>query len=98
MGVGAGLSDGRAEIRRAALRIRQEDWSRARHRTPFGARLRKKIAPAFRRCEPCKGRLTAPFLCVGAAACACLGGKSVIVATANTSEDRDEPHCRQSNL
>src|SRR5262249_44508293 len=43
MGAVAGLPDGRAEIRRAALGIRQKDRSRARHRSPFRPRLRKKI-------------------------------------------------------
>ena len=57
-GLAAGLSDGRAEICRAALRIRQEDRSRPRHRPPFGARRRQEIARA-RSCR--KGRPRRPF-------------------------------------
>src|ERR1700730_1670891 len=44
MGVGAGLSDGGAEIRPATLGIRQEDRPRAGYRPSFGARIRETIA------------------------------------------------------
>src|SRR6266404_5237894 len=68
MGAGAGLPDGRAEICRATLGVRQEDRPRAGYRTSFGARIREKIARPRQRQTVAKGRLAAPFLRVEEAA------------------------------
>ena len=65
VGPAAGLSDGCAEIRRAALGIRQEDRSRARHRAQFGpgrdrekdsARSRQTRSPVEPLVFPCGRR------------------------------------------
>ena len=44
MGLGAGLSDGGSQLRRTALRLRQEDRSRPRRRPGFGNRRGQEIA------------------------------------------------------
>src|SRR6266849_1230861 len=61
MGAGAGLPDGRAQIRRTAFRIRQEDRPGTRDRPQFGARVGKEIArPQDARTK--KGALGALFI------------------------------------
>src|SRR5437667_9073612 len=100
MGAGAGLSNGRAEIRPAALGIRQEDRPRTGYRPSFGAGSREKIARSL----PDKGKplqegaSRRPF-CVSERRLAVSRPASALYyATQQPPEDLDEPHRRQSCL
>src|SRR5712691_8672133 len=98
MGVSAGLSDGRAEIRPATLGIRQEDRPRAGYRPSFGARIREKIARSLPdNGKPLqKGASRRPFCVSERRLAISRPARALYYATQPRPENLDEPHRRQS--